>query len=182
MYKVAIIVGSLRKESLNKKLAKAFVSVGSDIFDFSYIDLSDVPMYNQDHEMDMPAPAARMKAEIAAADAILFVTPEYNRSVPALIKNAVDWGSRPYGKNVWGGKPAAIAGHTPSSAGTAVAQSHLRSILTILSMPLMSQPEMYITEKAGVISDDGTVNDEATKKFFRDFLTRFSNWIKLTKG
>ncbi len=181
MPKVAVIVGSLRKESFNKKLAKACAAVAGDLFSFTFVDISEIPPYNQDQDNNMPAPVLRMKETVAAADAVLFVTPEYNRSVPGVLKNVVDWGSRPYGQNVWGGKPAAVAGTSPSAAGTAVAQSHLRSILTMLGMALISQPEVYITERPGIIAEDGTVTDESTKKFLRDFMSRFEAWVRRTQ-
>ena len=177
MYNVAIIVGSLRKESINKKLAKALMRIGKDKMRFVPVDISDIPLYNQDMEDNLPGPVARMKAAVAAADAVLFVTPEYNRSMPGVLKNLIDWGSRPYGQNVWAGKPAAIAGTSPSPVGTGVCQSHLRSILTMLGMILLSQPEIYITDRPGIINDDGAVTDESTEKFLLSFLMRFAEWI-----
>lgn len=177
MYNVAIIVGSLRKESINKKLAKALMRIGKDKIHFVPVDISDIPLYNQDMENTLPGPVARMKAAVAAADAVLFVTPEYNRSMPGVLKNVIDWGSRPYGQNVWAGKPAAVAGTSPSPAGTAVCQSHLRSILTMLGMVLLSQPEVYITDRPGVVNDDGAITDESTEKFLLSFLMRFVEWI-----
>ncbi len=177
MYNVAIIVGSLRKESINKKLARALMRIGKDQLRLTIVGIDDIPLYNQDMESDLPGPVARLKEEIAAADAVLFVTPEYNRSMPGVLKNVIDWGSRPYGQNVWAGKPAAVAGISPSPAGTAVCQSHLRSILTMLGMVLLSQPEVYISDRPGVINDDGTVTDKSTEEFLLSFLTRFAGWI-----
>ena len=181
MYNVAIIVGSLRKESINKKLAKALMRVGKDRLRFTLVGIDDIPLYNQDMESDLPAPVARLKAEIAAADAVLFVTPEYNRSMPGVLKNLLDWGSRPYGQNVWAGKPAAIAGISPSPVGTAVAQSHLRSVLSTLDMVLLSQPEVYFTDRPGGINDDGTITDESTEKYLLGFISRFAGWIGGTR-
>ena len=177
MYNVAIIVGSLRKESINKKLAKALMRIGKDKMRFVPVDISDIPLYNQDMEDNLPGPVARMKAAVAAADAVLFVTPEYNRSMPGVLKNLIDWGSRPHGQNVWAGKPATVAGTSPSHVGTGVCQSHLRSILTMLGMVLLSQPEVYITDRPGIINDDGAVTDENTEKFLLSFLMRFAEWI-----
>lgn len=177
MHNVAIIVGSLRKESINKNLARALIRIGKGQLNCTLVEIADIPLYNQDTENELPAPVARMKAAVAAADAVLFVTPEYNRSMPGVLKNVIDWGSRPYGQNVWAGKPAAVAGTSPSPVATAVCQSHLRSVLTMLGMVLVSQPEVYIVDRAGLISDDGAVSDGGTEKFLLSFLTRFAAWI-----
>ena len=181
MYNVAVIVGSLRKESINKKLAKALMRIGKGTLNFIPVEIADIPLYNQDMENEMPAPVARLKAAVAAADAVLFVTPEYNRSMPGVLKNVIDWGSRPYGQNVWAGKPAAVAGTSPSPVATAVCQSHLRSILTMLGMVLASQPEVYIVDRPGLLGDDGAVSDESTEKFLLSFVARFAEWIGGTK-
>ena len=181
MYNVAVIVGSLRKESINKKLARALMRIGKGRLNFTPVEIADIPLYNQDMENEMPAPVARLKAAVATADAVLFVTPEYNRSMPGVLKNVIDWGSRPYGQNVWAGKPAAVAGTSPSPVATAVCQSHLRSILTMLGMILASQPEVYIIDRPGLIGDDGSVSDESTEKFLLSFVTRFAEWIGGTR-
>lgn len=181
MKTVAVIVGSLRKDSINKKLAGALENLGSDIMRMSRIDISEIPLFNEDQEMSPPAPVRRLKEAIIAADAVLFVTPEYNRSVPGVLKNVVDWVSRPYGQSAWSGKPAAIAGSTEGAIGTAVSQSHLRSILTILNMPLMPSPEVYFQERPGLIVKDGTITDERTRNFLRNFLVHFEKWIVRTK-
>lgn len=177
MTTVAIIVGSLRKDSINKHLAKALMRIGQDRFSFTLVDIADIPLYNGDLETNMPEAVTRMKEAVLAADAVLFVTPEYNRSFPGVLKNVIDWGSRPYGKNVWAGKPAALAGSSLGAAGTAVAQSHLRSVLVMLGMVLLGQPEVYIAHKQGVITQDGAVTDENTEKFLSGFLDRFAQWI-----
>lgn len=177
MYTVAVIVGSLRKDSINKKLARALETIGSDLFTFTTIDISRVPPFNQDDEGTLPKAVADMKAAVAAADAVLFVTPEYNRSIPGVLKNALDWGSRPYGENVWAGKPAAMAGSSGGNVGTAVAQSHLRSILGFLGMALTVQPELYLKDAPGLIADNGAVENEGTRKFLRGFLEAFAAWI-----
>lgn len=181
MYNVAVIVGSLRKESTNKKLAKALMRIGKGKLNFTLVEIADIPLYNQDMENELPAPVARLKAAVATADAVLFVTPEYNRSMPGVLKNVIDWGSRPYGQNVWAGKPAAVAGTSPGHVATAVCQSHLRSILTMLGMVLVSQPEVYIVDRSGLIGDDGSVSDESTEKFLLSFVTRFAEWIGKTR-
>ena len=135
--KLGIIVGSNRKESINRKLAQALAKLGADAFDATFIQIDDLPMYNQDHENPVPAPVARFKAAVEGAQALLFVTPEHNRSMPALLKNAIDWGTRPWGKSSWPGKPAAIIGTSGGAVSTAVAQQHLRAVLAGLpDMPL----------------------------------------------
>lgn len=182
MHKVAVIVGSLRRESINLRLAKALIKLGQKRFDCHLVKLDDVPMYNDDYWADPPASVTRLKADIAAADAVLFVTPEYNRSMPALVKNTVDWGSRPWGQNSWAGKPVAIVGASQGAIGTAVAQSHLRNSLLILGVILMGQPEMYLTYKPGLIDDDLKITDESTAKFMTGFLEKFEAWIARMKA
>lgn len=181
MYTVAVIVGSLRKDSINKKLARALEKLGSDTFVFNTVDISAIPPYNQDIEDSPPEPVQKMKAAVSAADAVLFVTPEYNRSIPGVLKNVLDWGSRPYGQNVWAGKPAAMAGNSGGAVGTAVSQSHLRSVLGFLGMALTVQPEVYFQDKPGLIAPDGGVEDERTAKFLKDFLAAFNTWIAKVK-
>lgn len=179
MYNVAIIVGSLRRDSSNLKLAKALAKLGQSKFQASFIRIDDLPLFNQDIESPMPAPVARIKGEIEAADAVLFVTPEYNRSVPGVLKNAIDWASRPYGKSSFSGKPAAIAGTSPGAIGAAVAQNHLRSIVSgFLDMKLMGQPELYLTFKENMIDADGTVADDNTRKFLQTYADRLAAWIE----
>ena len=182
MYTIAVFVGSLRKESFNKKLAQALMDLGKDQFTFSVVALDDVPMYNQDLENDLPAPVARIKKQAAEADGVLFVTPEYNRSIPGVLKNVLDWGSRPMGANVWAGKPAAMTGTSEGSIGTAVAQSQLRSILGFLGMRLTVQPELYFQYRPGLIADDGSVTDEKTLKYLQRFLSAFKDWINELKA
>ncbi|MDL2209203.1 NAD(P)H-dependent oxidoreductase [Desulfovibrio sp. OttesenSCG-928-O18] len=177
MYTIAVFVGSLRKESFNKKLAQALMDLGGDKFSFTLASLDDVPMYNQDLENDLPAPVARIKKQAAEADGVLFVTPEYNRSIPPVLKNALDWCSRPPGKGVWAGKPAAIAGTSPGAVGTAAVQSHLRSVMTMLGMVVMGQPEIYVVWNQDYFTADGQVSDENNRTFLRLFLKKFEEWI-----
>lgn len=177
MHKVAVIVGSLRRESINLKLAKALIKLGQHRLDCHLVKLDDVPMYNDDYWADPPASVTRLKADIAAADGVLFVTPEYNRSVPALVKNTVDWGSRPRGQNSWAGKPVSIVGASQGAIGTAVAQAQLRNSLLILGVILMGQPEMYLTYKPGLIDGDFKITDDSTVKFMTGFLEKFAVWI-----
>lgn len=182
MHKVAVIVGSLRRESINLRLARALIRLGEKRFDFHLVKLDDVPMYNDDYWADPPASVTRLKADIAAADAVLFVTPEYNRSIPALVKNTVDWGTRPRGQNSWGGKPAAIVGTSQGAIGTAVAQAQLRSILSAVGVILMGLPEVYLTYKPELIDEEFRITDESTAKFLSGFLDKFDAWIKRLKS
>ena len=179
---IAVVVGSIRKDSFNRQFAEALVKLLPADVKASFVRIDDLPLYDQDADASAPAPAvARLRAEIKAASAVLFVTPEYNRSMPGVLKNVIDWGSRPYGQNVWAGKPAAVAGTSPGHVATAVCQSHLRSILTMLGMVLASQPEVYIVDRPGLLGDDGAVSDESTEKFLLSFVARFAEWIGGTK-
>jgi chromate reductase len=178
MFKVAVFVGSLRRESINRKFAKTLEKLGQSSFTFHYVELGDLPMYNDDLWADPPASVLRLKADIAAADAVLFVTPEYNRSIPPVLKNAIDWATRPYGKNSWAGKPASIVGTSPGVIGTAVAQEHLRYLATIIGLILMGQPEVYFSFKPGLVDENFEVTDETTRKFLETYLSRFEAWIR----
>src|SRR3954468_5501513 len=174
--KVAVVVGSTRKDSINRKLAKALVKLAPSDLEFDFLDLGDLPVFNQDHDQNPPAPVARVKAQVAASGALLFVTPEHNRALPTALKNVLDWASRPYGSNLWPGKPAAIAGASPGAVGTAVAQAHLRSVLGYLDVPTLGQPEMYIHFTPGLINDEGAVTNDGTRKFLQAFMDRFVAW------
>ena len=179
MTKIAMIVGSIRKDSYNLKLAKAFEKLGAGKFSVTHVRIDDLPLFNQDLEADLPASVARLKKEIESADGVLFVTPEYNRSIPGVLKNAIDWASRPYGSNSFSGKPTAVAGTSPGVIGTAVAQAHLRSILGgFLDMRLMGQPEMYLAFKDGLIDDNGAVSNPDTQKFLQGFVDKFVAHVK----
>jgi len=178
MFKVAVIVGSLRKESFNRKLARALEKLNHPKLQLSFLKIDDIPLFNQDHENPLPETVDRMKKDIAASDAILFVTPEYNRSIPGVLKNIVDWGTRPYGKNVWAGKPTAIVGTSPSSVATAIAQSHLRSIMVTLNAIFLGQPEVYLIYKDELIDDTFNITVDSTKQFLQKFLDGFSNGIE----
>ncbi|MGE3622630.1 MAG: NADPH-dependent FMN reductase [Bdellovibrionales bacterium] len=177
-FKTAIIVGSLRKDSINLKLGKALAKLGGEKFDAQFVQIGDLPLFSQDLEANFPAQATRMKNEIAAADAVLFVTPEYNRSIPGVLKNAIDWGSRPYGKNSFAGKPTAICGASGGSLGTACAQQHLKPVLIYLEALLMGQPEVYLQFKEGAIDAEGNIADDGTKKFLQKFVDKFSVWVE----
>jgi len=180
MRKVAVVVGSLRRESINLRFAKALASLAADHLDFGIVDLGDVPLYNEDLWQQPPAGVLRLKHELDAADAVLFVTPEYNRSIPAVTKNVVDWGSRPRGENSWAGKPAAIVGTSPGALGTAVAQAQLRSILVSCGVSLLGQPEVYFQTKPGLIADDFSIADDKTRSFLAGFIAKFASHIERT--
>ena len=177
MFNVLVIVGSLRKESFNKKLALALEQLKHPQLRFSLARIDDIPLYNQDLDGDLPSSVVRIKSEIASADAVLFVTPEYNRSIPGVLKNIIDWGTRPYGQNAWANKPTAIIGTSPGSVATAVAQSHLRSIMVAIDAVLLGQPEVYLIYKDGLIDDSFNITAGETQKFLQGFLVRFAEWI-----
>ena len=182
MFNVAVIVGSLRKESINKKLALALDKLKHPELQLALTKIDDIPLYNQDLDHDLPSAVVRFKKEIFSADAVLFVTPEYNRSVPGVLKNIIDWGTRPYGQNSWAGKPMAIVGTSQSSVATAVAQSHLRSIMVAIDAVLLGQPEVYLIYKDGLIDDTFNITVEGTQKFLQGFLDRFTKWIDFQHG
>jgi chromate reductase, NAD(P)H dehydrogenase (quinone) len=172
-YKLGIIVGSNRRESINRKLAQALAKLGSDAFEAKFIQIDDLPMYNQDNENPVPAPVARFKAELGGSDALLFVTPEHNRSIPAVLKNAIDWGSRPWGKTSWPGKPAAIIGTAGGAISTAIAQQHLRAVLGNQGLHLMGG-EAYIQFKPDLIDAQGNVTDDTVRTFLKNFIDQFA--------
>ena len=174
--KIAVIVGSNRRGSINGKLAQALARLGADRLAFNFVSIGDLPLYNQDLEDELPKSVVRFKSEIAAADALLFVTPEHNRSIPALLKNAIDWGARPYGQNSWSGKPAAITGTSPGAIGAAVAQLHLRQVLGILGVLVMGG-EAYISFKPGLVDSNGIITDENTRGFLKAFIDQFASLV-----
>ncbi len=180
MSKIAVVVGSLRKDSYNRKLGLALEKLAKGKMEFVYLDIGSLPLFNQDLEANPPASVTKLKSEIESADGVLFITPEYNRSIPGVLKNAIDWGSRPYGKSSWAGKPAAICGTSPGAVGTGIAQNHLRAITGgFLDMPTMGQPEMYITFKDDMFDADHNVLNDGTKKFFQSFLDKFDSWVAI---
>jgi chromate reductase len=172
-YRVGIIIGSLSRESINRRLASALQRVAPREFEFFEITYGDLPLYNRDLDGDYPQAARDLKAAIQSADAVMFVTPEYNRSIPGPLKNAIDWGSRPYGDNAWDDKPTAVIGASPGKIGTAVAQQTLRSTLSYLNVRQMTSPEAYIQVTPGLIEDDGAVTDPEVETFLRTFMGKF---------
>jgi len=180
--KVAVFVGSLRRDSFNRRLAHALERLGEDRLAFDYVDISALPPYNQDQDGDYPAEGRALKEQVRGAEAVLFVTPEYNRSVPGVLKNAIDLASRPYGDSAFAGLPAAVTGASPGAIGTAMAQQHLRNILSYLDMAVMPQPEAYIQFKEGLVDADGKVTRQDTREFLEDFVDRFVEWIDQQHG
>ena len=176
-YKVGYFVGSLATKSINRLLANALVKLAPSGLVMTEISFKDLPLYSYDYDANYPAVASDFKNEIAAADAVLFVTPEYNRSIPGALKNAIDWASRPYGKNAFTRKPSAVIGTSPGKIGTAVAQQHLRSILAFCNSPLMNSIEAYIQFEPGMITSDGDVTNESTRKFLQHFMGEFHGFI-----
>jgi chromate reductase len=176
-FKVGYFVGSLARASLNRKLAQALVRMAPSELTLSEITFGDLPLYSYDYDQDYPAVAQRFKAAIAEVDAVLFVTPEYNRSIPGGLKNAIDWASRPYGKNSFARKPSGVIGTSPGRIGTAVAQQHLRSILCFCNSPLMNVVEAYIQFTPGLIDDQGEVTDETVAEFLRNYMQEFAGFI-----
>lgn len=177
-FKVAVIVGSLRKDSLNLKLARALTAAAPSNLSFDFIEIGDLPLYNQDLDGDdPPAPWTRFRDQLRGVDAILFVTPEYNRSVPAALKNALDVGSRPMGQSVWNGKPSAIVSGSPGAIGGFGANHALRQSLVFLNAPPMQQPEAYIGGLGSFFDADGKVAKEETRKFLASIMTAFATWI-----
>ena len=179
---IALFVGSLRKDSFNKKLAKAIEKLAPDNFEFVHVRIDNLPLYNQDFDGDYPAEGTRLKGEVEAADALLFVTPEYNRSVPGVLKNAIDIGSRPWGANSFAGKPAGVLGISVGSIGTALAQQHLRNILAYLDVPTLGQPEVFLQFKDGMIDDDGNIGPADTKEFLQGFVDKYVAWVHKHSG
>jgi chromate reductase len=176
-YKVGYFVGSLATKSINRLLAKALVQVTPPELHMTEISFKDLPLYSYDYYANYPAVATEFKKAIAAVDAVLFVTPEYNRSIPGALKNAIDWASRPYGTNAFTRKPSAVIGTSPGKIGTAIAQQHLRSILAFCNSPLMNAIEAYIQFEPGLITDDGKVTNDATAEFLRSFMAEFHAFI-----
>jgi chromate reductase, NAD(P)H dehydrogenase (quinone) len=174
--KVAVLVGSLRKASLNRLFAEALARLALPRVEFRFVEIGDLPLYSQDLEADLPSPVRRFKHEIETADAVLLVSPEYNRSFTAALKNAIEWGSRPWGRNSWAGKPGAIIGATPGAVGTAAGQSQLRSVVSVLDIALMAQPEIYLNYRDGQIVD-GEIVDERLRTLLEGWIERFVDWI-----
>jgi len=176
--RVAVLIGSLRKESFNRQLAHAVERLAPADFKFEHVRIDHLPLYNQDFDGAYPAECANLKKVIEAADALLFVTPEYNRSMPGVLKNAIDIASRPWGTNSFAGKPGAVIGISVGSTGTALAQQHLRNVLAYLDVPTLGQPEVFIQHREGLFDAEGNFAHESTKKFVHGFVDRYVAWVK----
>lgn len=176
-YQIAVIVGSLRRDSINRKFADALVRLAPAEFSFKQLDIGSLPLYNQDDEANPVEAVKRLKEEIKAAQGVLFVTPEYNRSIPGVLKNALDHASRPYGQSAWAGKPAGVIGVSPGAIGSALAQQHLRNILAYLDMPTLGQPEAFVQAKEGLYDEGGNIGD-ASRKFLQGWMDRYVAWVK----
>ena len=179
---IGYVIGSLRKESINRKLANALIKLGPADFTFKELKIGDLPLYNQDEDKAQAAVVQRLKSELRAVDAVMFVTAEYNRSVPGVLKNALDNASRPYGQNAWAGKPAGILGASIGALGTGIAQTHLRTILAYLDMPTLGQPEAYLQVKDGFFDEAGNIANPETRKFLHGWMDKYVAWVKKFTG
>ena len=176
-YAIAVVVGSIRRDSFNRKLATALAKLAPPEFSFQQVKIDDLPLYNQDDDATPAPPVKRLKDEIRAARGLIFVTPEYNRSMPGVLKNAIDHASRPYGQSVWGGKPAGVLGVSVGAIGTAVAQQHLRNSLAYLDVPTLGQPECFIQMKEGLFDAAGGIGPDS-RKFLQEWMDRYVAWVK----
>lgn len=179
---IAVLVGSLRRESFNRRLAHAVTKLAPAEFSCKELKIDDLPLYNQDDDANQAAPVKRLKSEILASQGVIFVTPEYNRSLPGVIKNAIDHASRPYGQNAWAGKPAGIIGASIGSIGTAVAQQHLRGVLGYLDVPAMGQPEVFLRVNDKFFDAAGDIADADKKKFLQGWMTKYAAWVQRFAG
>ncbi len=178
--KIAVIVGSLRKQSFNRKMAQALVSAAPASLSCEMVEIGQLPLYNQDDDDEGHPPAAwvAFREKMRVIHGVLFVTPEYNRSVPGVLKNAIDVGSRPYGKSIWNGKPAAIVSVSPGAIGGFGANHHLRQSTVFLNMPVMQQPEAYIGGAAGLFDDAGKLANDNTRSFIQGFMESYARWVE----
>jgi chromate reductase len=177
-YQIAVFVGSLRHDSINRRLANALVTLAPSEFSFEQIQIGDLPLYNQDDDANQADSVKRLKREIASAQGLVFVTPEYNRSIPGVLKNAIDHASRPYGQSAWAGKPAGILGASGGAIGTALAQQHLRNILSYLDVPTLSQPEAFIQIADGFFDEAGNFTSSDSRKFLLNWMNEYVGWVK----
>ncbi|KJK05446.1 NADPH-dependent FMN reductase [Pseudomonas tussilaginis] len=177
VYSVAVVVGSLRKESFNRKVALALSQLAPANLRLKIVEIGDLPLYNEDIDVEPPAAYKAFREQIRSSDAVLFVTPEYNRSVPGVLKNAIDVGSRPYGQSAWSGKPGAVISVSPGAVGGFGANHHLRQSLVFLDVPCMQQPEAYIGGAASLFDDDGKLS-EKTRPFLQTFIDKYAVWVE----
>ena len=181
-YKVGFLVGSLARGSINRLLATALARAAPPELALHEIPIRDLPLYSYDYDSDFPSVAKTFKQAIADVDAVLFVTPEYNRSIPGALKNAIDWASRPYGQNAFARKPSAVIGTSPGSIGTAIAQQHLRNILAAEGANSLTTPEVFLQYSEGLIDDQFNITNEGTRKFLQGWVDRYVDWIKKMNG
>jgi len=180
--KIAILVGSLRKESFNRKMAKVLIKLSPDSLSLEIVEIGGLPLYNQDlddNPQAVPAAWTEFRERIKKFDGVLFVTPEYNRSVPGVLKNAIDVGSRPYGKSVWNGKPGAVVSVSPGAIGGFGANHHLRQSLVFVNVPTMQQPEAYIGNAANLFDESGNLTNDSTREFLTKFMQAFAAWVTI---
>lgn len=177
-YTIAIVIGSLRRDSYNRKLANAIKKLAPTEFSFQELRINDLPLYNQDDDANQSEPVKRLKSEISAAHAVVFVTPEYNRSVPGVLKNAIDHASRPYGQSAWTGKPAGVLGASVGAPGACMAQQHLRNILAYLDMPTLGQPEVFLQVTEGLFDEKGDIARLDTLQFLERWMDAYVSWVK----
>jgi chromate reductase len=180
-FSILVLVGSLRRDSFNRRLAGAVAKLAPPEFAFTQAQIGDLPLYNQDDDSAQPEPVKRLKGEIAAASGLLFVTPEYNRSIPGVLKNAIDHASRPYGQNAFAGKPAGVIGASVGAIGTAVAQQHLRNVLAYLDAPTLGQPEVFLQVKEGLFDAEGDIGP-GSRSFLQGWMDRYVAWVEKHAG
>ena len=176
-FRIALIVGSLRRDSFNRKLAQALQKMAPQEFRFELAEIGDLPLYNQDDDANQAPAVKRLKEQVAGSQGVIFVTPEYNRSIPGVLKNAIDHASRPYGQSAFAGKPAGVIGISVGAIGTAMAQQHLRNVLAYLDMPTLGQPEVFLQNKEGFFTADGQVG-EASRGFVQGWLDKYCAFVK----
>lgn len=181
-YKIAVLVGSLRKDSYNRRLALAVAALAPEGFVFEHLDIGQLPLYNQDDDGNQAATVKTLKAGVESADALLFVTPEYNRSIPGVLKNAIDNASRPWGQSSWSGKPGGVIGTSVGAIGTALAQEHLRGVLANQKVAVYPGSEIFLQFKDGLIDDKGHIADEGTRKFLQGWVDGYVAWVKKFKA
>jgi chromate reductase len=175
---VAVLVGSLRKAAFSRMTANALVALAPTTLEMRIVEIGQLPLYNQDDDVSPPAPWVAFREQVKATDAVLFVTPEYNRSVPGVLKNAIDVGSRPYGQSVWSGKPGAVMTISPGAIGGFGANHHLRQSMVFLNVPMMQQPEAYVGGIAALFDAEGNVTNDGTKAFFKTFMEAYAAWVE----
>lgn len=180
-YRIAVLVGSLRRDSFNRRLADALAKMGPADFVFSRVEIGNLPLYNQDDDSHPHPEVVRLKGEIRAANGLLFVTPEYNRSIPGVLKNALDQGSRPHGQSAWAGKAAGILGVSTGAVGTSMCQQHLRNVLSYLDVAVMRQPEAYLQMRDGMFDESGAIGP-ASRQFVQNWMDNYTAWIRKNAG